>query len=450
MSNIKISIIGAGGSFTVGLIHDLCLTPNLYGCTVSLMDINEERLNLAYNISRRYVTEMGCNLKIEKTTERRESLDDADFVITTALVDGPRRLREGWIIAEKYGIKWGGSYHILYDEPFWLNYYQLKLFESISEDIFKFCPKAWHLLVSNPVLAGTTHLYRKYGGIKLVGLCHGFAGVYEIANVLGLEKKYLTFEVAGVNHFIWLTHAYYKGQDIFPMIDKWLETKAEDYWKTNPEGTLGKKKMDLYRKFGVIPIGDTASITGASWPWWYHSDEDAERSWGTDSRKWWWQYIDYISNTPNRLKSIAEDKSLKINEVFGLDRERSTGETMIPIIESISCDIPRIFIVNIQNDGEYIPGIPKDFEVEIPALVSKRGIEGIRTKGLPRPIIAYILRDRIAPVEIELEAFNRGSRELLVQLVLTDKWINSIEKANKFIDEIFALPYHKELREHYK
>ena len=121
MNNVKISIIGAGGSFTVGLIHDLCLTPNLYGSIISLMDINEDRLNWAYNICERYIKEMEANFKIEKTTDRRESLKGADFVITTALIDGPRRLRDGWTIAEKHGIKWGGSYHILYDEPFWLN-----------------------------------------------------------------------------------------------------------------------------------------------------------------------------------------------------------------------------------------------------------------------------------------------------------------------------------------
>ena len=450
MNNVKISIIGAGGSFTVGLIHDLCLTPNLYGSIISLMDINEDRLNWAYNICERYIKEMEANFKIEKTTDRRDSLKGADFVITTALIDGPRRLRDGWTIAEKHGIKWGGSYHILYDEPFWLNYYQLRLFESITEDMIEICPNAWHLLVSNPVLAGTTYLYRKYPNIKLVGLCHGFAGVYEIAEVLGLEKEYMTFEIAGVNHFIWLTHAYYKGQDIFPMIDEWLKTKAEEYWKTHPEGTLGKKKMDLYRKLGAIPIGDTASITGASWPWWYHSDKNVEEQWGADSRKWWWEYIDYISNTPNRLRAVAEDQSVKIAEAFQLDIKQLTGEPMIPIIESIVCDIPRIIIVNIQNDGEYVPGIPKDFEVEIPALVSKRGIEGIRTKGLPKPIIAHILRDRVAPVEIELEAYNKGSRNLLVQLVLTDKWITSEKHANELIDDIFALPYHKELREHYR
>jgi len=69
---------------------------------------------------------------------------------------------------------------------------------------------------------------------------------------------------------------------------------------------------------------------------------------------------------------------------------------------------------------------------------------------LPKPIIAHILRDRVAPVEIELEAYNKGSRDLLVQLVLTDKWITSEKHANELIDDIFALPYHKELREHYR
>lgn len=449
-SDIKISIIGAGSSFIVGLIHDLCLTPNLYGSNISLMDINEERLNSAYILCKRYSEEMNANFRLEKTTDRKRSLKDADFVITVALVDGPRRLSDGWKIAEKHGIKWEGSYHILYDEPFWLNYYQLRLFESITEDILETCPNAWHLLVSNPVLAGVTHLYRKYPNIKLIGLCHGFSEVYNIADILGLEREYFTFEVCGVNHFIWLTHAYFKGRDIFPIIDEWLESKAEEYWKVHPEGILGKKKMNLYKKFGVIPIGDTASITGASWPWWYHSDENTEKLRGSNPREWWQEYITYISNTPNRLKTISQDQSVKVTDACKLDLKRPTGESMVPIIESIACDIPRVFIVNIQNDGEYVPGIPKDFEVEIPALVSKRGVQGIRTKGLPKPIIAYILRDRVATVELELEAFNKGSRDLLLQLLLTDRWVTSEEQANRILEDIFALPYHKELREHYK
>lgn len=448
MAGVKISVIGAGGSFVVGLIHDICLMPSLHDSTVSFMDINQERLDTSYTICTRHAQEMGVKLKIEKTLERRESLEGADFVVTIALIDGPRRLEEGWRIALKHGYKWGGSYHILYDEPFWLNFYHLRLFESLTRDILELCPNAWHLLITNPVLAATTFLNRKYPECKMVGLCHGFSGVYHIANVLGLDRKGLTYEVPGVNHFVWLTHLYHQGNDVFPMIDKWIETESKKHWESKTQDQLCPKSVDLYRRLGVIPIGDTAHWTGASWPWWYHSDKEVENSWAVESEAPWFKYVEAIKNTPERYKKIAEDPSKKISDEFKLG-PNLTGEQMIPIVESISQDIPRVTIVNILNRDEYVPGIPRDFEVEIPALVSKRGVQGIKTKGLPRPVIAHILRDRVAPVEMELEAYEKGSRDLLVQLVLMDKWTKSVKHANELIDEIFALPYHKELREHY-
>jgi alpha-galactosidase len=102
------------------------------------------------------------------------------------------------------------------------------------------------------------------------------------------------------------------------------------------------------------------------------------------------------------------------------------------------------------NAEEFIPGIPRDFEVEIGALVSGVGLRGIKAKPLPKSILAQILRDRVAPVETELAAYAQGSRELLLQLVLMDKWTKSERQANALIDEIFALPYHEELRRHYR
>lgn len=453
MKDIKISFIGAGGSFTIGMIHDICLTPNLHNCTLSFMDVNEERLDNQIEICSRYAKkEMGIDLVIEKTMDRRESLKGADFVITTALVDGSRRLREGWEIAGKHGIKWPGSYHIKYDEPFWLNYYQMKMFEGITEDMLEICPDAWHLMVSNPVLMGTTHLLRKYPKAKMVGLCHGFSGVYQIADILGLDRDQMNFEIPGVNHFVWLTSLYHKGQDMFPVIDKWIEQESQKYWadKDHSGGPLGLKGIDLYKKLGAFPIGDTANWTGASWPWWYHSDREVEAGWKAPSEKPWLDYVNWLSSTAETMKNRANDKSISIQCAYRLDPEKKTGETMMDIVESISFDIPRAIIVNIQNYNEYVPGIPRDFEVEIAAMVSARGIQGIKTNGLPQPILAHIYRDRIAPVEMELAAYNTGSRDLLVQLILMDKWATSEKAAYDFLDEIFALPYHEELRKHYK
>ena len=449
MKDPKISVIGAGGSFVIGLIHDICLTPSLHGATISFMDADQDRLDTSYRLCTRYAEERGVKLKIGMTRDRRESMRDADFVITIALIDGSRRLLEGWAIARKLGYQWGGSYHILYDEPFWLNYYQLRLFESIVKDMIEVCPRALHLLVSNPVLAATTYLNRTYPQLQTVGLCHGFSGVNQIARILGLDQKSLSYEIPGVNHFVWLTHVTHKGEDVFPLVDRWTREQSARYWETHGPDQLSPKRVDLYRRLGVIPIGDTANWTGASWPWWYHSDPEVERSWKEDSEKPWFRYAEGVRDRPARHRRIVDDPEANIAREFHFGDE-PTGEPMVPIVESVSYDVPRVVIVNILNSDEYVSGIPRDFEVEIPALVSARGVQGIKTKGLPRPVIAHILRDRVAPVEIELEAYRTGSRDLLTELVLMDKWTKSLEHAGRLIDEIFALPYHQELREHYR
>ena len=97
-----------------------------------------------------------------------------------------------------------------------------------------------------------------------------------------------------------------------------------------------------------------------------------------------------------------------------------------------------------------LTGLPEDFEVEVPALCSADGIHPISTTALPKHMIAHILRDRVAPVEMELEAYEKGNLDYLKELVLMDKWATSMEQVSAFIDEIMALPYHEEMRNHYR
>ena len=269
----KLSIIGAGsGAFSLSMIRDICLTPNLEGITVSLMDIDPARLEGAYAVCRRYADEIGFRLHLEKTLDRRESLEGAEFVINTALVAGHDRLRAGWEIARQFGYNWGASFHVFYDEPFWVNFYQFRLFESIVEDMLTICPRALLLLVANPVLAGVTHLGRCYPEAQVIGLCHGFSGIYSVARTLGLDPEAITFEIPGVNHFVWLTQFFHRGEDAFPILDRWIEEQAEQAWAAGrPTPGLGRKQVDLYKRFGALPIGDTSHWSGASWPLWYHA-----------------------------------------------------------------------------------------------------------------------------------------------------------------------------------
>jgi alpha-galactosidase len=262
---VKISIIGAGSAvFSMSLINDMVRTPGLADSTISFMDIDKDRLDTAYLLCKRYADERGIRLTLEKTTDRRQSIKGADFVINTALAGSHSRLREGWDVARTHGYRFGGSLHIIHDEAFWVNYYQLRLMEDVVKDILELAPKAWFVLVANPVQAGTTYLKRKYPQLNMVGMCHGSNGVYGVTGRMGMEREHVTFECPGVNHFVWLTKLFYKGVDALPALDKWVNEKSEEMFKTC--GTCcheGPKPVDLYRRFGAFPIGDTATQAAA-------------------------------------------------------------------------------------------------------------------------------------------------------------------------------------------
>lgn len=232
-----------------------------------------------------------------------------------------------------------------------------------------------------------------------------------------------------------------------PLIDEWIEEEAATYWETcRFSDHLGPKAIDLYERFGVFPIGDTGNPGGGTWPWWYHVDDETEERWKEDPTAWYEGYFVHCAERVARVAQLATDATISLLDDFPPVK---SGESMVGIIESIVCDIPKVFIVNILNTGGFLPGVPADFQVEVPALVSKRGIQGIQTNGLPWELIAYILHDRVAPVELELQAYELGSKELLLQLVLMDPWSRSEEQALAMIDEILDLPYHEEMREHY-
>jgi len=448
----KICIIGAGSAiFSLNLIKDICVNKNFSNSTVSLMDIDEERLDAIYGLCTRYTEEMNAGITVIKTLDRREAMKGADFVINVALDYGHERFRQGIEVAYKNGYRFGGSLHILHDEAFFINFHQLRLMESILQDMLDICPEAYYIMVANPVQAGVTYLQRKYKNAKIVGMCHGYTGVYRLADAMGMDRKDISFEVSGVNHFIWLTSFYYKGEDGYKYIDEWVKKREAELSSKEEEFTLDDehtlKTIDLYKRFGLFPIGDAASAGGGAWGWEYHTDDATEDKYGSKPRKWYEIYFDYCDESVKKIKSVVENKDVKVSEVFS---DMQSDEPMIPLIEGLAFDVHNTVIVNILNDGGYMKDLPTDYEVEIAAIVSKNGIKPIHNDGLPKPLMAHLYRDRIAPVEVELAAFEKGSKDLLIDLVLMDPWSKTREQAEKLIDEIFALPCNKDMKEYYK
>ena len=95
-------------------------------------------------------------------------------------------------------------------------------------------------------------------------------------------------------------------------------------------------------------------------------------------------------------------------------------------------------------------GLPTDYEVEIAAMVSKKGVNPIHNEGLPKPIMSYLLRDRVASVEMELAAFETRRRDLLIDLIMMDPWTKSKKQAEKLLTDILSLPCNADMKEYYK
>ena len=445
---VKISLIGAGsGAFAFSLIRDLCLSKVLAGSTLALMDIDPVRLQASTEVCQRYANEIGAILKFEPSLNQQEALRGADYVVNTALAAGHHRLHAGWEIAQRHGFRWGGSFHVMYDEAFWINYYQFRLFESLAEDAIAICPDAIHLQVANPVISGVTLIGCKHPQLGWIGLCHGYAHVYAITDLLGLDREQVAYEIPGVNHFIWLTRLSYYGEDAFPILDRWIAEQAPVYWAAGKNWPISRKAVDLYRRFGAFPIGDTAGWSGACWPYEYHSDEAVERDWGEVPQTGWNGYFNSVAANTVAFQDIASDRSIQVTQKYP---PRPSGEAMIPLIEALTGGKPGVFIGNILNTGNYIAGLPTDFEVETPIRCERGSFYGQPARGLPRELAAHILHSRVAPIEIELEAYRRGSRELLRQLILLDPWSRSLRQVDAFLEEILAMPEHTEMRRHYR
>ena len=85
----QIVIIGAGShSFSRRLIPDILYYPELRDSTITLMDIDEEQLDLITAFTRKLVEQHGFKTRIKSTLNRREALEGADYVIVTIKVGG--------------------------------------------------------------------------------------------------------------------------------------------------------------------------------------------------------------------------------------------------------------------------------------------------------------------------------------------------------------------------
>ncbi len=436
---VKIVIIGAGSEqFSGGIVRDLCVQPGLRGSHVAFVDIDERRLGMVARLAERLSGELGANLSFSKTAGRVQALAGADFVINTAQVGGHAWTEAQRALAESHGYYRGAHLH---------DYGQASFFLDVARDVERVCPNAWLIQSANPVFEGCTLMARETR-VKVLGLCHGHYGYREIAQVLGLELEHVSAQMPGFNHFIWLTDFRCRGEDAYPLLDEWIETKAEAYWAEGNrafwDNQMSRAAIHQYRLFGLMPIGDTPRMvdTPRLIGWWYHTDLAAKKQWfgpvgGFDSEIGWGQYLERMAENVARVERAAQDESRPVSDTF---KPVQSDEQIVPIINALVNDVRGIYQVNIPNRGPILPGFPEDLVVECQGVVDASGIHGVTVPALPRGLLAGAMIPRWQRAEMVVEALRTGSRELVLLNLLYDPRTRSLEQAEALLKDWLADP----------
>ncbi len=330
------------------------------GCQITLMDIDRDGLELIYTLGTKFLRNAGADLVLERTTERRAALTDADFVLTSFRTGGlqARRLdekiplRHGLIGQETVGA--GGFFYALRTIP---------VVAEIAREMEQVAPNAFLLNYTNPsniVTEAVTHC----SPINIIGMCDG--PVHEIprfaaqAGIALPEGKRLLARTIGLNHGNWTTAVWREGVDILPQIVSW----CQDYLRTNPQVTLENysfvMNVTLTARYGAIPSDYLHYYYFPEKVLEYYTQKPTSRA------------EDIMAMLPDILEHYREEAQKEVPQLTRMRGGGGFGDFALDILRSILNDTGEEWVLNVPNRGT-LNFLADDRVIEAPCRVDARG-----------------------------------------------------------------------------
>jgi alpha-galactosidase len=424
---IKVAFIGAGSvGFTRRLVRDILAVEQLQDTTFAMTDISERNLDMVVQLCNKDIAGNDLPAKVESSTDRREMLEGADYVINCTRIGGLEAFRNDIEIPLKYGVDQcvgdtlcaGG---ILYGQR------NIPCILEFCEDILSVAADdALFLNYANPN-AMNTWAANLYGGVPTIGLCHGVQGGHEqIRQVIELlvndgkkptargfvpvTLEEVNIVCAGINHQTWYVQVLYKGED-------WCDRLLEGF-ERHPVYSKGEKvRIDMLRRFGYYST-ETNGHLSEYVPWYRKRPREIRRwidlsRWNngetggylrvtTEGRNW------FQTDFPHWL--AAEDEPITQQ-----GRSNEHGSWIIEALET-----GRLYRghFNVVND-HCISNLPDDAIVEVPGYVDANGVNIPQVGDLPLGPAA-VCRASIDVQRMSVEAAVTGDIDLLKQAVMMD------------------------------
>ena len=290
---LRVCFIGAGSvGFTRRLAQDLLLVPELQDTVFALHDINADNLGRVAKLLKKDIEANGLPAVVETSTDRRRSLEGADYVINCTRIGGLEAFGTDIEIPLKYGVDQcvgdtlcaGG---ILYGQR---NIPQLLGFSRDALEVGNSSRPGGVLLLNyaNPMAMNTwaaLDAYDRGEGVNTIGLCHGVEGGWfwidrVLAAMHGEEDfgwdRYADYHrrtqviCAGINHQTWFVKVLYHGREVGS--DELLEA-----FEAHPAASETEKvRIDVLRRFGFFSTESNGHLSEYL-PWYRKRPREIKR-----------------------------------------------------------------------------------------------------------------------------------------------------------------------------
>ncbi len=400
----KVAMIGAGSLvFCKTLMSDFLATPALKGSEYRLMALTHTRLDKMRAFVQRMLRDNDIDASVTATTDRREALKDADYVVVMLQAGGVEEFRQDYEIPLKYGVDQciadtmgpGGIFRALRHIPALLE---------IARDMQELCPKAILFNYANPMAMCCWALGR-VPGLQFVGLCHGVQTTMDlIASYTGVPKGDIDFLAAGINHMAWFLKLEHQGRDLYPILKENFEKPG--YYVNE------KVRGEVLRHFGYFMTESTGHLS---------------------------EYLPYFRKSKRALDLYCDEPSFggetgayykycaMLAEKFAKTDPLSIESTKLGPRSAEYCshiieakETGEVFRLNgnVRNDG-YITNLPQGCCVEVPIYVDRLGLHPTVVGNLP-PQCAALNMTNILVQGLTVEASFTGNPELVMQAVALD------------------------------
>ncbi len=426
----KVAFIGAGSvGFTRRLLTDLLSVPEFHDIEVSFTDISEPNLAKVTELCQRDIDHNGLGIRIAATTDRRQALAGARYVIVCVRIGGLEAFRSDIDIPLKYGVDQcvgdtlaaGGIMYGQRGIPAMLDF---------CRDVREVAgPGARILNYANPN-AMMTWAANLYGGVETIGLCHGVqGGHHQIAKALGLPQEEVDIVCAGINHQTWYIEIKHKGEDMTP---KLLAAYEADPGLMQTE----KVRIDLLRRFGYYSTESNGHLS--EYVAWYRTDPELLNDWidlgswingetggylrvTTEGRNWFdEEFPRWLAEPPQRYAPE--------------ERSEEHGSWIIEGLETGRCYRGHF---NVINRG-YITNLMDGCVVELPGYVDGSGISIPVVGDLPDGCAA-ICSQSVWVQKLAVQAAVTGDLRLLRQAMMLDPLTGAVldpRAIDQMVDEM--------------